>query len=224
MLMANLMMQMARFCSSLVHGDTRPPFAPITQVTGPFTILESANGGLPMLDVILCFDFSSSMDDFTKVSVVNRFKGDNDKATYIAAQSDRFLPLIAVKSICTMPSAAVLRAGTAVNGYYPQCLDAAIGYGGFKRSTRDDAGMPPSASLVPVSTDLVVNPDAAAATVATSTAQTFRGKTFPAGLNGILVAVEASRGNLETQALAEAAGVRFPLPSVSVATQRMAAG
>jgi hypothetical protein len=40
---------------------------------GPFTMTASATGGLPQLDIVLCFDVSGSMDDFTNVSFVNRY-------------------------------------------------------------------------------------------------------------------------------------------------------
>ena len=40
---------------------------------GPFTMNASSTGGLPQLDVILCFDMSGSMDDFTNVTFVNRY-------------------------------------------------------------------------------------------------------------------------------------------------------
>jgi Flp pilus assembly protein TadG len=40
---------------------------------GPFTMNASSAGGLPQLDVILCFDISGSMDDFTNITFINRF-------------------------------------------------------------------------------------------------------------------------------------------------------
>lgn len=39
---------------------------------GPFTMVASATGALPALDLVLCFDMSGSMDDFTCVTVVDR--------------------------------------------------------------------------------------------------------------------------------------------------------
>lgn len=43
---------------------------------GPFTMTASSTGGLPQLDVILCFDMSGSMDDFTNVTFVDRYWAD----------------------------------------------------------------------------------------------------------------------------------------------------
>lgn len=40
---------------------------------GPFTMFASSQGGLPQLDVILCFDTSGSMDDFTNATFINRY-------------------------------------------------------------------------------------------------------------------------------------------------------
>ncbi len=40
---------------------------------GPFTMNASSAGGLPQLDVILCFDISGSMDDFTNITFINRY-------------------------------------------------------------------------------------------------------------------------------------------------------
>jgi Putative Flp pilus-assembly TadE/G-like len=40
---------------------------------GPFTMTASGTGGLPQLDVILLFDMSGSMDDFSNVTFVNRY-------------------------------------------------------------------------------------------------------------------------------------------------------
>jgi hypothetical protein len=48
---------------------------------GPFTMAASATGGLPQLDVILCFDISGSMDDFTNVTFCNRYWVDTRNST-----------------------------------------------------------------------------------------------------------------------------------------------
>lgn len=178
---------------------------------GPYTINESANGGLPMLDVILCFDFSSSMDDFTKVSLVNRY--------YDATSGKARYKILNTTADTTSNSPIYLyngaggggETGDAVNGYYPQNIDSATNYGTFQSSYRGDAGVAPSHSDISTTngwTDLVVNPDTSTFTVANSVAFTAtNGKVFPAGVNGIYVAVEASRGNLETATLASSAGV-----------------
>jgi len=49
-----------------------------------FPIIDSANGALPQLDVVLCFDLSSSMDDFTYCFCVQRvWDKVNSRTTYL---------------------------------------------------------------------------------------------------------------------------------------------
>ena len=51
-----------------------PVFASkILPIQTNFTLTATSNGGLPMLDVILCLDISGSMDDQTPIWLVNRY-------------------------------------------------------------------------------------------------------------------------------------------------------
>ncbi len=43
-------------------------------LSGPYLVQTSADGCLPQLDIVVCFDISSSMDDWTDVSLVNRYQ------------------------------------------------------------------------------------------------------------------------------------------------------
>ena len=135
-----------------------PAFASFTPIKGPFTIFETADGGLPKLDVVLCFDLSSSMDDFTKVSIVNRHIDPTMHAAYtLMNQTSDSSPNSPIFLINGAGGAEIT--GSPVNGYYPQCLEASTNCGGYNRLARDDAGTPPPPPL-PGFTDLVVNPDA----------------------------------------------------------------
>src|ERR1700733_132885 len=59
-----------------------PVFSKFTHLmAGPYLVEQVSDGGLPQIDVILCFDISASMDDFTNVSLVNRANTGVAKAT-----------------------------------------------------------------------------------------------------------------------------------------------
>lgn len=168
--------------------------------TGVFPIIEMSNGGLPMLDVVLCFDISSSMDDFTNVSVVSRYKTTvnkvNQNAYKVLAQNALYNAFG-----CTGAT------GTALNATFPQNLDANDGKFTFSASSRgaNNGAIAPSTTSTSF-TDVVVNIDGTATMsngVTVNTGGT--GYSFPAGNIGVLV--EAARGNLESTTIATAAGV-----------------
>ena len=57
-----------------------PQFIGFAKLSGTFPVMDFSNGGLPMLDAVLCFDLSASMDDFTYVWLVHRYY--NSTTTY----------------------------------------------------------------------------------------------------------------------------------------------
>ncbi|MBI2810562.1 MAG: VWA domain-containing protein, partial [Candidatus Melainabacteria bacterium] len=178
-----------------------PFFSKFLKLLGPYPVVERSNGGLPQLDVVLCFDISASMDDFTLVSVVNRYN--INKANPKLKQANGYTVLLkgplytAFK--CTSPT------GTALNATYPQELDAGGGAASFSAAGRgaNTGALAPSASATSF-TDVVVNIDG---TNDFSKGITVNGCVFPPGNVGLLV--EAARGNFESAAIATAAGVDY---------------
>jgi len=101
-------------------------------------IIVSSEGGVPPLDIMIAIDVSGSMDDQTKVTLVNRtWNKDTNKVDYTPVQSGTIWNIV-------QPSAT----GTAFNAYYPQRLhriaDFANGHGfnGTLRGT-PNTGTPP---------------------------------------------------------------------------------
>lgn len=88
-------------------------------------ILGAATAGVPMLDIVLCFDVSGSIDDQTPVTFVKRmWNGSNGKISY---------PITSTASGATVGSQAQGKlydivgppaTGTGLNGNYPQDLSA----------------------------------------------------------------------------------------------------
>lgn len=179
----------------------QPFFSKFLKLLGPYPVVERSNGGLPQLDVVLCFDISASMDDFTLVSVVNRYN--INKADKSKKQANGYTVLLkgplynAFK--CTSPT------GTALNATFPQELDAGGGSASFSAAGRgvNNGALAPSAAATSF-TDVVVNIDG---TSDFSKGITVNGCVFPAGNVGLLV--EAARGNFESVAIATAAGVDY---------------
>jgi Flp pilus assembly protein TadG len=74
-----------------------------------------ADGGLPQLDLFLCFDCSGSMDDKTPVTLVRRqWNGATQQVSYVSVVSDEIYPL------CRPP-----KEGTGFNAMQPQNLSYA---------------------------------------------------------------------------------------------------
>lgn len=175
-----------------------PWFASFLGWNGVFPVVETANGGLPMLDIVLCFDISSSMDDFTPVSIVDRYKGTTYNGYKIIGQGNLYNAFH-----CTGPT------GTALNATFPQNLDANDGVYSFSstaRGTNSGAGAPGTVSSQ--YTDVVVNIDGTT-TFSEGALVTVSGTTFvfPPGNIGCLV--EAARGNLESVTVANNAKVPY---------------
>jgi Flp pilus assembly protein TadG len=189
-----------------------PLFTSFTRIGGVVPIYESSNGGLPMLDVILCFDISSSMDDFTNISIVYRYN--NTRVTpnvngYTVINQGPLYPTFGCQGIT----------GTSLDATVPQSLDDANWPDGNyiwgdptcaniqgERGKNNGFPAPIDQAKVPSNTftDLVVNIDG---TTNESAGITVNGCYFPAGNIGILV--EASRGNLESKNIADKAHVPY---------------
>jgi hypothetical protein len=193
-------------------------------MNGPYLIQDQSDGGLPQLDVVLCFDISSSMDDFTNVSLVNRYDAGGTNAYALpkqitvggnpTVQGPLFYALGATNDL-----------GISANATWPMDLDS-TGQPGFtpsQGSYQFNAGGygttsgAPSESLATENgfngglsfTDLVVNLDG---TSNMSAGVTINGFNFPADdptHKGLGILVEASRGNLESVAAANAAHVPY---------------
>jgi len=176
-------------------------------------VIAFAEGGLPQLDIILCYDISGSMDDQTRVSFVKR-SWDTDKVKYEVVSQLRTSPTSLPPS-CIYNMQGPPISGTRVNAIGPQNLSyadyskAALYANGneyayqFSPALRggtgtSEVGAPPGNKTdpnIPVGgattfTDIVVNINGL---------NTFS-KTTIDGLNfeNIGAVVEAARGNLAT--------------------------
>jgi hypothetical protein len=192
-----------------------PVFAKFTHVMpGPYLVEQVSDGGLPQIDVILCFDISASMDDFTNVSLVNRANTGVSKATntYALAGAGLQGPLYTIQG-CTSAT------GTPLNATYPMQLDSSgSGDGNYTFNLtghgKHTGAVAPStvavlAKLSKNYTDCVVNIDS---TATQNQGESVNGFIFPAedgSGKGLGVLVEAARGNLESTTVATAAGVPY---------------
>jgi hypothetical protein len=89
--------------------------ASLSAVQGLFTVRAFSVGGLPQLDIVLCFDVSGSMDDATVVSLVNRhWVAATQQVEYTILKSDTIYNL-----------ALPLPTGTSLNAATPQNLSFA---------------------------------------------------------------------------------------------------
>jgi hypothetical protein len=187
---------------------------------GPYIIQDSSDGGLPQLDVILCFDTSASMDDFTNVSLVNRYANGSYNGYCLPGSTGQ----VNGQNTCQGPLYYAIGAtnstGTSVNATWPLQWDTGGGAYGVYRwnsagygSTNGFATASQS-SLQGVNggqsyTDMVVNLDG---TATESTGVTINGFTFPPDdgtHKGLGILVEAMRGNLESTTAANNAHVPY---------------
>ena len=181
-----------------------------------------SDGGLPQLDMVLCLDISSSMDDYTNVCLVNRYGKSTDSTTtgnFYDCTAYNGYQIIAENNLygAVQPSTAD---SCGVNVSYPMTMDncpsCAIKANPAGHGVNFDA-LPPysqgSSSLSSSTwTDLVVPLDgstncAQSVTVNATYFGTPYTYTFPAGNQGIAVLVEAQRVNLENYAYAQNAGL-----------------
>ncbi len=195
--------------------------------TGPYLAVEQSDAGLPQLDVVLCFDVSGSMDDFTKISLVNRY---SNGSYPVGKNGYNILPgttIVGGKSTNNgrgplyWATGATNTTGSANNATYPMDIDSGGGnsYGSYYMNNVGHGvhtgKLPPQNKATAEAfqggfgfTDCVVNLDG---TDTESNGITINGLSFPADdpvtHKGLGVLVEASRGNLENSAVADAAGV-----------------
>ncbi|MBX9879997.1 MAG: VWA domain-containing protein [Candidatus Obscuribacterales bacterium] len=184
----------------------------------------NSSGGIPQLDLILCFDVSASMDDQTKVTFVKRqFDPGANKIAYTITSTNGS----PVGPTAEGPIAAIVGAqpsGTALNGLSPQnleCADYTTSHPlNFSESTdakglrgATNTGSPPgnypgpSASGVGGAftfTDVVVNLDGNVKFQGFSK----DGYDFP----DVATLVEAARGNLENEAVFQSSKAKQSLP------------
>jgi hypothetical protein len=100
-----------------------PAFAAILNLQPTYVVSAFATGGLPKLDLFLCFDLSGSMDDQTQITLVKRFWNG-------AKESSR--QMVEYKTLASDTIYNVFRppsTGSAVNAFWPQNLSYGA-YGG----------------------------------------------------------------------------------------------
>jgi len=157
-------------------------------------VVAIGNGGGVMLDVVLCFDLSGSIDDSTKVTIVDRWKPTSGDIVYTKKRENTLY----------VATSETSDTGSPCNALYPQFLNNAS-MGGFNVTRRGQTqGAPPpatSSSTGTTFTDIVVNLDENNV----FGGGTFGGLSFP----NVGTLVEASRGNLESTTVAGNAGVNY---------------
>lgn len=167
---------------------------------GPNALLRctaNGNGGGTQLDVMLCFDTSGSIDDSTKTTLVDRWRQGGNTIYRVVRQGTLYAN-----------SGTSSDTGTGLNACYPQNLGTDDNYGAVdyrqERRGQTQGALPPATSAAAnnrMYTDIVVNLDENDV----YGGGTFGGFSFPT-LGSL---VEAARGNLESIAVANAAGVNY---------------
>lgn len=174
---------------------------------GPAALLRASangNGGGTMLDVCLCFDLSGSIDDTTKISMVERTSNAVGSTQYRIAADDTLYNACGTGSLT----------GVSFNACYPQNCDLATPFGQFSINRRGRTQGQRAPFAAPLGggtfTDVVVNLD--------------ENNTFGGGVYGGLpfpnvgTLVEAARGNLESIPIANAASVNYAALGVTPQT------
>lgn len=165
---------------------------------GPSALLRASangNGGGAMLDVVLCFDLSASIDDSTVITMVDRYSPNPGQTTYrVVARG----PLYTATNESN-PT------GTPFNALYPQQA-ASAAYGTFDQNRRGQTQNQRAPNTAPAAqadrfTDVVVNLDENTV----YGGGTFGGLSFPT----VGCLVEAARGNLESTTIANNASVPY---------------
>ncbi len=196
---------------------------------GPVPLRAISHGGVPDLDLVLCFDLSGSMDDQSVVTFVRRqWNTNQNKIDYIIPPTSGGPRSSAQGKLYDLigPPAT----GTRVNGLYPQYLSTSnqsgvrwplnfsekSGASGSARGLRGSAntGSPPG-NCPPLHsgtgnqytyTDLVVNIDGKQSFGGI----TINGYSFP----NVASLVEASRGNLENYSVFSTSKAETALPGL----------
>ncbi len=207
-----------------------PQFANFLKIQNAFQVTAQADAGLPQLDLVFCFDTSCSLDDFTDIVLVNRYdfcKSTNQSLTTPVAVGQHWdtngydgYYCVAAGQLNTVMGTTALTEGNAVNAGYPQEQDLGNATNALKCNiqghgwtydarpyyAQSDTNF---AAELPTNqyTDLVVPLDGNNCTTPVSVNFTpFPGTssvfTFPAGMQGVAVLVEAQRYNLESWGVA----------------------
>lgn len=187
----------------------------------------TSSGGVPDLDVVLCFDVSGSIDDQTPVTFVKRYwNSGTSKNVYSICSTKSGSPAGSTANGLLYDILGPPATGSRTNAMPPQYLgisnqsdhrwgltfsEDSSSYKGLRGT---NTGAPPgnySNPSLPTSstttyTDLVVNIDGKTV---------FGGLTTPAGyaFPNVATLVEAARGNLETNAVFTASKANTTLPS-----------
>lgn len=171
------------------------------------TLQTQALGGVPDLDIVVCFDVSGSIDDQSLVTFVKRqWQPSSTKNIYTVTSTRAGSPAGALARGTIFNILGPPATGTRVNTVYPEYLglaDSGVSYPlSFSPGLRgsSDSGSPPGnyppgnapTGNAQTFTDLVVNLDGK---------QVFAGYTSPDGYQfpDIATLVEAARGNLDDQ-------------------------
>jgi hypothetical protein len=116
-LTATTMQVSAAYTDAPIFSSTNNGISPLA---GTFTVRASAIGGLPQLDLVLCFDCSGSMDDSTPVFFVNRhWNGSTKQVEYVTIAGTG----AATDTIYSFTKP--LETGTSLNAAFPQQLSFA---------------------------------------------------------------------------------------------------
>jgi hypothetical protein len=216
-----------------------PEFAKPIGLGMVYPVVAQADGGMPQLDMVFCFDISQSMDDFTDIVLVNRYGNCTDSVQsttvaqgakwdvagyvgYTCVNCGQLNQVLGDYSAGQDPNFV----GCSVNAGYPQLLDSCStcayqpniqGHGWtYDVQPYYDQSDPTFSTEMPANkyTDLVVpldgNNQATAVTVYLHDSLNPVGSyTFPAGMQGIAVMVEAQRSNLEDSSGAVESGVHL---------------
>jgi len=185
------------------------------------TLTTMTNGGVPDLDVVVCFDVSGSIDDQTNVTFVNRqWQASTAKIIYPVTTTSAGAPAGKLAQGTIWNILIPPDTGTQVNGVYPENLGLAnngVSYPlTFSPQLRGspNQGSPPgnyppgNAALgsAQTFTDMVVNIDGNTIFGGLTTTD---GYAFP----NIATVVEAARGNLENPLVFTSSKANTGLPS-----------
>lgn len=112
------------------HYRETPAFAAFLYIQPSFVVSAVATGGLPKLDVVICFDLSGSMDDQTQIQLVRRYwNGERESKKQMVEYKS--LVSETIYNVFKPPST-----GIAVNAFWPQNLS----YGAY--SGQNGSGTP----------------------------------------------------------------------------------
>ena len=204
-----------------------PQFVKFVGLANSFTVTAQTDAGMPQLDLVFCYDTSCSMDDFTNIALVNRYNKctatKQNTATTAGSHWDTLnktgYTLVAIGQLNSVLGATGMMDGCPVNAGFPMQQDACAacayqpnfqGHGwNFDQVPYYSQGDANFAQEFPANTytDLVVPLDGNGCQTAVSVSlHPLAGSntvfTFPAGMQGIAVLVEAQRANLENVAFA----------------------